>query len=83
MNTKDLSKEENAKQCWEEDHNLNWDQNKIFDRESRLVFRKIKETINSSMNPNHINEISYILCGIWLFNLQEFLVTYLFYTHRF
>ena len=45
-----------------------------------LVIRNIRETIYSSMNPNLINETSYILSAI---NLQVFLVTYLFYTHRF
>ena len=55
--------------CWEADHNLNWDQKKVIDRESRLISRKIKETIHSLKNPNHINKISNMLPEIWLPNL--------------
>ena len=40
------------------------------DRESRLIPRKIKETIYSLKNPNHINKISYMLPEIWLPNLR-------------
>ena len=36
-----------AKHCWEADHNFHWDQKKVNDRESRLIPRKIKETIHS------------------------------------
>ena len=57
----DCDKNEIAKHCWEADHNLNWDQKKVVDRESRLIPRKIKETIHSLKNPNHINKISYML----------------------
>ena len=32
-----------AKHCWEADYNFNWNQNKVIDRESRLVPRKIKK----------------------------------------
>ena len=57
----DCDKNEIAKHCWEADHNFNWDQKKVVDRESRLIPRKIKETIHSLKNPNHINKISYML----------------------
>ena len=57
----DCDKNEIAKYCWEADHNFNWDQKKFIDRESRLIPRKIKETIHSLKNPNHINKISYML----------------------
>ena len=52
------------------------------DRESRLNPRKIKETIHSLKNPNHINKISYMLPEIWPPNLRQFLVIqiYLSYT---
>ena len=56
----DCDKNEIAKHCWESDHN-NWDQEKVIDRESRLIPRKIKETIHS---------ISYMLPEIWLPNLR-------------
>ena len=59
-----------AKHCWEADHNFNWDQKKVIDRESRLIPRKIKETMHSLKNPNHINKISSMLPEIWLLNLQ-------------
>ena len=58
----DCDKNEISKHCWEADHNFNWDQKKVIDRESRLIPRKIKETIHSLKNPNHkINKISYML----------------------
>ena len=53
----DYEKNEISKQCWEADHNFNWDQKKVTDRESRLIPRKIKETIHSLKNPNHINKM--------------------------
>ena len=66
----DCDKNETAKHCWEADHNFNWDQKKVIDRESKLIPRKIKETIHCLKNPNHINKISYMLPEIWLPNLQ-------------
>ena len=76
MNTKDLSgiaivkRMKLQKHCWETDHNFSWDQKKVVDRESRLIPRKIKETINSLKSPNAVNKISYILPEIWLSNLR-------------
>ena len=66
----DCDKNEIAKHIWEADHNFNWEQKKVFDRESRLIPRKIKETIHSLKNPYHINKVSYILPEIWLPNLR-------------
>ena len=66
----DCDTNEIAKHCWEADHNFNWDQKKVVDRESRLIPRKIKETIHSLKNPNRINKISYMLPEIWLPNLR-------------
>ena len=59
-----------AKHCWEADHNFNWDQKKVIDKESRLIPSKIKETIHSLKNSNHINKVSYMLPEIWLSNLR-------------
>ena len=59
-----------GKHCWEADHSFSWDQKKVVDRESALIPRKIKETIHSLTNPNHINKISYMLPEIWLPNLR-------------
>ena len=83
MNTKDLleiatvKKNETAKHCWEADHNFSWDQKKVVDMESRLIPRKVKETIHYLKNPNHINKISHTFPAIWLPNLRQFLDTYL------
>ena len=52
----DCDKNEIAKHCWEADHNFNWDQKKVIDRESRLIPRQIKEIIHYLKNPNHINK---------------------------
>ena len=65
----DCDKSEIAKHCWEADDNFNLDQKKVIDRESRLITRKIKETIHFLKNPtNHINKISLMLPEIWLPN---------------
>ena len=49
-----------TKNCWEADHNFSWNQKKDLDRESRLIPRKIKETMHFLKNPNHINKITYM-----------------------
>ena len=59
-------KNEIAKHWWVADHNFNWDQKKVNDGESRSIPRKMKETIHSLRNPNHINKIFYMLSEIWL-----------------
>ena len=66
MNTRsvrncDCDKNKIAKHCWEPDYNFSWDQKKVIGRESSLIPRKIKGTIHSLKNPNHINEVSYML----------------------
>ena len=58
------------KHCWEADPNFDWDQKKVIDRESRLIPRKIKETIHSLKNPSHIDKISCMLLEIWFPNLR-------------
>ena len=63
-------KNEIAKHCWEADHNFSWDKKKVAGRESRLIPRKTKETINSLKNSNHSNKISYMLLEIWLPSLR-------------
>ena len=62
---------------------FSWDQKKVVDGDSRLFPRKIKQTIHSLKNPNHINRISYKLPEIWLPNLRKFLVSYLCNIRRF
>ena len=79
----DCDKNEIAKHCWEADHNFGWDQKEVVDRESRLIPRKIKETIHYLKNPNHINKISYTLPEIWRPDLGKFLVTYICHICRF
>ena len=66
----DCDKNEIAKHCWEADHNFNWDQKKVIDRESRLIPIKIKETIHVLKNPNQINKIFYMLPEIQVPNLR-------------
>ena len=56
----DCDKIEIAKHCWEADHNFNWDQKKVINKESSLIPWKIKETMHSLKNSNHINKISYM-----------------------
>ena len=68
----DCDKNEIAKHCWKTDRNFDWDQKKVIDRDSKLIPRKIKETILSLKNPNHINRIFYMLPEIWLLNLDEY-----------
>ena len=77
MNTKDLSrtaivigmKLQNF--FWEADHNFSWDQKKVVDRESRLIPRKIKETIHSFKYPNQINKI-FLIYVIYLCHIHRF-----------
>ena len=70
-------------------HNLNYDENNASDRESRLIPRKIKDipqenqSTYSLKNPNHITTIFYMLPEVWFPSVQQFLVTYLLYTHSF
>ena len=45
-----------TKHCWEADHNFHWDQKKVIDRKSRLIPRKIKETIHSLKNFNPLTK---------------------------
>ena len=54
------------KHCWEAEHNFSGDQKKVVDRESRLVRRKIKETIYYLKNLNYINKICYLFPEIWM-----------------
>ena len=62
----DCEKNEIEKCCWEANHNFSWNQKKVVDRNNKLIPRKIKETIQSLRNPNHIKKISYTLPEIWL-----------------
>ena len=57
----DCEKSETAKYCWEADHNFSWNQKKVVNGKSRLIPRKIKETMHFLKNPNHINKISCML----------------------
>ena len=49
------------KHVWEVGCNFSCDQKKIVDMESKVIPRKIKETIYSLKNPNNIKRISHIL----------------------
>ena len=47
-----------AKHYPEADHNFSWNQKKVVVWESRIIPSKIKKTVESSKNPDHINQIS-------------------------
>ena len=78
----DCEKNKIARHCWKTDYNFSCDQKKVVDRESRLNPMKIKKTMHSLKNSNHINKIYYMLPEIWLTNLREFAVTYLSHIRR-
>ena len=79
----DCEKNEIAKHCWEADHNFSWDQKEVVDRKSMLIPTKIKGTIHSLKNPNHISKVSNMFAEIRLPYLRQFLNTYLCYIHNF
>ena len=56
---------ETVDHCWKYIHDFNWENKKIMDYEANTITRKIKETIHSLSNNNHINGISYRLPHIW------------------
>ena len=56
------------------DHNFSWNQEKVVDRENSLIPRKIKETIHSLKQSNHINKISYMLPEMWVTNLLIYFI---------
>ena len=56
------------------DHNFNWNQEEVVDRENSLIPRKIKETIHSLKNSNHINKVSYMLPEMWVTNLLIYFI---------
>ena len=60
---------------WKKITTRKWNQKKVVDSKSRSVARKIKK-LSFYINNNFF----YILPEIWLPNLWQFLVTYLFYT---
>ena len=79
----DCEKNKISTHSWEANHNFSCDQKKVVDRESKLISCKIKKTMDSLKNPNHISKISFILPEIWLLNLRSFLVTYLHHIRKF
>ena len=47
--------DEIADHCWKNDHEMNWEERKVIDAEGYIYARKIKETIHSIKDKNHIN----------------------------
>ena len=78
----DCEKNKIVRHCWKTDYNFSCDQKKVVDRENRLNPLKIKETMHSLKNSNHISKIYYMLPEIWLTNLRQFPVTYLSHIRR-
>ena len=70
MKNQDVDKNENADHCLKNDHETNLEEQKVIDAEPYIYARKIKETIHSKKNKNHINSISYNLPEIWIPNLN-------------
>ena len=62
----DVNKNEIADHSWKLDHKFDWENRMVIDREQNWSVRKIKETIHSISDKNHINSISYTLPSIWL-----------------
>ena len=60
---------ETADHCWKYNHDFDWENKKIMDYETNTTTRKIKETIHSLSNNNHINGI-YRLPHIWFSALK-------------
>ena len=61
----DTKSYETADHCWKYSHDFNWENKKVMDYETNTATRKIKETIHSLSNNNHINGVSYRLPHIW------------------
>ena len=57
-----------AKNRWEADHIFSWNQEKVVDREIRLIPR-IWKTINSLRNPNDTKKFFSAFIEIWRPNL--------------
>ena len=70
MRASDTRRYETADHCWKYNHDFDWENKKIMDYEANTTRRKIKETIHSLSNNNHINEISYRLQHIWFSALK-------------
>ena len=66
----DTRRYESADHCWKYNHGFDWENKKIMDDEANTTTRKIKETIHSFSNNNHINGISYRLPHIWFLALK-------------
>ena len=61
----DTRRYETADHCWKYNHDFYWENKKIMDCETNTTTRKIKETIHSLSNNNHISGISYRVSNIW------------------
>ena len=56
---------ETADHCWKYNHDFDWENKKIMDYKANTTTRKIKETIHSLCNNNHINRILCRLPNTW------------------
>ena len=61
-----VDKNEIADHCWKRDHRFNFANKSVLDREQNWTSRKIKESIYSVSDKNHINHIQYKLPEIWI-----------------
>ena len=54
--------------------NFSWDQKKVVDRESKLIHRKIKESINSLRNSNYFKvAYAYLKYSFLIYGILSFL----------
>ena len=61
----DTRRYETADHCWKYNHDFDWENKKIMDYEADTTTKKIKETVHSLSNNNHINGISELKTGIF------------------
>ena len=54
VRTADTRRYEAVNHCWKYNHDFDWENKKIMDYETYSTARKIKETIHSLSNNNHI-----------------------------
>ena len=59
----DCENNEIAEHCWEADHNFNWDQKKVTDREIRLIPRKFEGLITLTKFPTCFLKYGFLICS--------------------
>ena len=68
---RDTDKNEIVDYGLKNDHRFNFEGKSVIDCETNTVPRKVKETIHSIKDKNHINSIFHTLPDIWLPTLSK------------